>query len=214
MNTYKKYCANVFVAQCEEEHEKGSTIIVETKYGKENECIVHNFVGYTGTKENPMFCYSITRTDGFNSQERARNKVEKLSNWADSADKRSNEAYKKADLSEETTGIPLGQPIHTEKHRRTIERADNAMHKSIEEGKKVDEYKTRSEYWESIANKIYLSMPESIEFFKIQLEEAIECHKGLKNGSIKREHSYSLTYANKRVKDLKSKYETAMKLWA
>lgn len=45
MNTYKKYCPNVFVAQCTEKHEKGDIIIVETKYGKENECIVHNFVG-------------------------------------------------------------------------------------------------------------------------------------------------------------------------
>lgn len=60
MNNYKKYCPNVFVAQCEEKHEKGDTIIVETKYGKKNECVVHNFVGYTGTKENPMYCYSIT----------------------------------------------------------------------------------------------------------------------------------------------------------
>jgi hypothetical protein len=38
MNTYKKYCPNVFVAQCEEKHEKGDAIIVVTKYGKENEC--------------------------------------------------------------------------------------------------------------------------------------------------------------------------------
>ena len=34
MNIYRKYCPNVFVAQCEEEHKKGDTIIVETKYGK------------------------------------------------------------------------------------------------------------------------------------------------------------------------------------
>ena len=27
MNTYKKYCPNVFVAQCEEKHEKGETIM-------------------------------------------------------------------------------------------------------------------------------------------------------------------------------------------
>lgn len=40
MNTYRKYCPNVFVAQCTEKHEKGDTIMVETKYGKENECIV------------------------------------------------------------------------------------------------------------------------------------------------------------------------------
>ena len=42
MNTYKKYCPNVFVAQCEDKHEKGDVIVVETKYGKQNECIVQS----------------------------------------------------------------------------------------------------------------------------------------------------------------------------
>lgn len=218
MNTYKKYCPNVFVAQCEEKHQKGDTIIVETKYGKENEHIVHNFIGYTGTKENPLYCYSITRTDGFNSQERAKNKVEKLNNWAGSAEKRSDESYKKADLSENATGIPFGQPIlvghHSEgRHRRTLEKADNAMRKSIEEGDKAEAYRAHTTYWESMANKTDLSMPESLEFFEIQLEEAKEYHKGMKDGTIEKGHSYSLTYAKKRCNELQKKYETAVKLW-
>ena len=37
MNTYMKYCPNVFVAKCEEKHQKGEVIIITTKYGKENE---------------------------------------------------------------------------------------------------------------------------------------------------------------------------------
>ena len=57
-------------------------------------------------------------------------------------------------------------------------------------------------------------MPESIDFFQKQLSEAEIYHKGLKDGSIKREHSYSLTYAKKRVNDLKKKYELAKTLWA
>lgn len=40
MNTYLKYCPNVFVAKCEEQHEKGEEIILTTKYGKENICVV------------------------------------------------------------------------------------------------------------------------------------------------------------------------------
>jgi len=35
----------------------------------------------------------------------------------------------------------------------------------------------------------------------------------LKDGSIAREHSYSLTYANKEVKELKKKVEIAKVLW-
>ena len=42
---YAKYAPNVFLAKCTEPHEKGETILVETKYGKENECIVFNLIG-------------------------------------------------------------------------------------------------------------------------------------------------------------------------
>ncbi|NLC30600.1 MAG: DUF3560 domain-containing protein, partial [Candidatus Moranbacteria bacterium] len=130
MNTYKKYCPNVFVAQCEEKHEKGETIIVITKYGKENECIVHNFVGYTGTKEKPMYCYSITRADGFNNQERAKNKVEKLNGYADNANKRGDDWREKSNEGKDF--LALAEPIkvghHSEKrHRALIERNWNRM---------------------------------------------------------------------------------------
>ena len=67
MNTYTKFCPNVWVAQCEETYKKGDEIIVTTKHGKENECIVWNYLGM----KNGLYLYSITRADGFNSQERA-----------------------------------------------------------------------------------------------------------------------------------------------
>lgn len=217
MNTYKKYCPNVFVAQCEEKQEKGATIIVETKYGKENEHIIHNFIGYTGTKEKPMYCYSITRADGFNNQERAKNKVEKLNGYGDNAEKRSSDWQEKSNEGKDF--LALAEPIklghHSEKrHRALIERNWNRMSNAMSELDKAEAYRERTAYWESMANKIDLSMPESLEFFEIQLEEATTYHQGLKYGSIKREHSYSLTYAGKKVKDLKSKYETAVKLWS
>ena len=89
------------------------------------------------------------------------------------------------------------------------------MSNAMEEFKKADAYRERTAYWESMANKIDLSMPESLDFLgEIQLEEAKQYHQGLKDGSIKREHSYSLVYAGKKVKELKSKYETAVKLWS
>ena len=216
MNTYKKYCPNVFVAQCEEKHEKGDTIIVETKYGKENECIVHNFVGCTGTKEKPMYCYSITSSDGYNNQERAKSKVEKLNNWADNADKKGDEWREKSNEGKDF--LALAEPIkvghHSEKrHRALIERNWNRMSNAMEEFKKADAYRERTAYWESMANRIDLSMPESLEFFEIQLEEAKEYHQFLKDNPSERPHGMSLSYASKKVKDLKSKHETAVKLW-
>lgn len=44
MNTYHKICPNVFLAKCDGKHEKGETIDVTTKYGKENKSIVFNLV--------------------------------------------------------------------------------------------------------------------------------------------------------------------------
>jgi hypothetical protein len=217
MNTYKKYCPNVFVAQCTEKHEKGDTIIVKTKYGKENECIVHNFVGYTGTKEKPMYCYSITRADGYNNQVRAKRKAGQYEQWAESADSKA-KAYHEAS-QEGRDFLILGEPIkvghHSEaSHRALIKRNQNRMRKMVEFSDKADYHRERAAYWESMANKIDLSMPESLEFFEIQLEEAKEYHQFLKDNPAERPHGMSLSYASKKVKDLKSKHETAVKLWS
>jgi len=212
MNTYKKYCPNVFVAQCRERHEKGETIIIETKYGKENEHIIHNLVG----ERDGNFFYSITRADGFNSQERAKNKVEKLDSWAASADRKSEESYNKSNKDKDF--LSLGEPIkvghHSEgRHRKAIENANNNMRKSIEHSDRAGQHRDKAAYWERMADKIDLSLPESLEFFEMKLEKATEYHKALKDGTIKREHSYSLTYAKKNCNELKKKYETAKKLW-
>ena len=212
MNTYKKYCPNVFVAECTEEHKKGDVITITTKYGKENEHIVHNLL----STSNRLFFYSITRVDGFNSQERARNRADKLFSYADNAQVKSDELVKKADEGKDF--LSLGEPIkvghHSEKrHRALLERNWNRMSKAIEYAGKAQEYQSRVAYWDNLANEVNLSMPESVEFFKQQLEEALEYHQGLKDGTIKREHSYSLTYSKKRCNDLQEKYNISIKLW-
>lgn len=212
MNSYKKYCPNVFVAQCTKEHQKGDTITLTTKYGKENEHIVHNFLG----KRDECFLYSITREDGFNSQERAKAKAERINSWADSAEKRSAAWQEKSNEGKDF--LALAEPIkvghHSEKrHRALIDRNWNRMSNAMSELGKAEAYRNRTEYWEKLATKIDLSMPESLEFFKPQLEEAIEYHKGLKAGTIQKEHSYSLTYAKKRVNELTKKCDIAVKLW-
>lgn len=211
-NTYSKYCPNVFVAKCPERHEKGETIIVTTKYGKENEHIVWNLV----YERDGFFYYSITRADGFDCQERARAKAERYNEWSDNADGRSKEAFDRAMGAVE--GIPFGQPIlvghHSEKrHRAAIAKSDNAMRKSVEESDKASRLANKAEYWERKAEDINLSMPESIEYYTEKLAEAEEYHAGVKSGKYPREHSYTLTYAKKAVNEMRKKLETAKKLW-
>ena len=115
--------------------------------------------------------------------------------------------------------MALAEPIkvghHSEKrHRALIERNYNRFSNAMSELDKAEAYRERTSYWESMANKIDLSMPESLEFFEIQLEEATDYHKGLKTGTIEKRHSYSLTYAKKKVNELTKKYNIAVKLWA
>jgi hypothetical protein len=197
MNTYSKYCPNVFVAKCEEKHEKGDIIEMTTKYGQTHEAIVFNYLGAT---KDGQFCYSIVRADGYNVQERAKAKAERLQQWAANAEKKSNKYWEAS--KEGADFLVLAEPIkighHSEKrHRALIERNHNRMAKCVEFSDKSKEYDERSEYWEKQANVINLSMPESIEYFEFELEKAKERHAGIKNGSIKREHSFSLAYAGK-----------------
>jgi hypothetical protein len=213
MNKFKKYCPNVWVAECEEQHEKGEIIALETKYGKEVECEVYNLVGYTGTKEKPNYCYSIVKLEDKTYAER---KAEKYNNAATNSIGKSNERWKASQEGAEF--LSLAEPIkvghHSEKrHRALIERNSNRMDKAMEHQRKAEEQKRKAEYWESRANNITLAMPESIEYFEHKLELAKAKQQGLKDGTIKKEHSYSLPYATKEVKELTKKYETAKVLW-
>lgn len=211
MNTYIKYCANVYVAKCETEYQKGDVIIVTTKYGKENEHVVHNLVGHT----KAGYFYSITRADGYNVQEKMKRKITALENAAINADKKSHDAYNSLQGRE---FLALGEPIkvghHSEKrHRALLARNDNKMRRSYEEMEKARGYRQKAAYLADDEEIINLSMPESLKYYTVKLEEAKAYHSGLKDGSIEREHSYSLTYANKAVKDLTKNVELAQKLW-
>jgi len=216
MNNYKKYCPNVWIAECTEKHKAGETIIIETKYGKENYHIVHNLVGYRGTKETPTFLYSITRADGFNSQERAKNRADRRKAWAGSAEAKSDDYYNKS--NKDNGFLSLGEPIkvghHSERrHRKMFDDAWANMGKSVAFQDKALEHEAKANYWERMAKKIDLSLPESLDFFPEQLADAKEYHQFLKDNPDKRPHSMALQYASKKVKDTARKVEQARKLW-
>jgi hypothetical protein len=213
MNTYIKFCPNVFVAKCDAMHEKGETIELETRHGKINECIVHNLVG----SKDGCYFYSITRADGFDSQARALKKAERFENASANSEKKSNAAYEASNEGREF--LSLGEPIkighHSEKrHRALIERNWNRMGKSVELGRKAEEQAAKAAYYESIASKIDLSMPESLEFYEYKLEELKERHAKIKSGEIPRLHSFDLQYANRDVKEAEKNLALAKRLWA
>jgi hypothetical protein len=211
MPIYVKYCPNVFLAKCSEPHEKGEVIEVQGKYNA-HQCLVHNLV----LEKDGFWYYSITREDGFNAQERAKRKAERLNGFAANAEKRSDQAYEASKECAEF--LSLAEPIkvghHSEKrHRALIERNNNRMAKCVEESRKAEEYARRAAYWEAQEGKITLAMPEAIDYYAHKLEKATAYHAGLKDGSIPRPHSMSIQYANKAVKDAKKNLDTAIVLW-
>lgn len=209
MNKFKKYCPNVWVAECDEEYEKGDFIYLETKYGKEVECEVYNLLA----SKNDKFYYSIVRTEDMSYAER---KAEKYGNAAMRNISKSQEKWKASEEGKEF--LSLGEPIkighHSEKrHRALLERNWNRVEKAIELEKKAEEQEAKAKYWEAKAKEITLAMPESLDYFIHELEKAVQHHKDLKENPEKRTHSYSLTYAKKAVNELKKKVEIAKELW-
>ena len=212
MNTYHKFVPNVFLAKCEEQHEKGEEILVTTKYGKENESVVFNLI----FEKDGFYYYSIVRADGFNVQEWAKRKAERRLEWAASAERKGNEYYKASD--KDADFLSLCEPIkvghHSEKrHRKMIEQANSNMYKFVKFSDKAKEHESKAGYWAKRADTVNLSMPESIDFYEHKLEVAKEYHEGLKSGKYSREHAYSLTYAKKAVNEAQKNYDLAKKLW-
>ncbi len=81
--------------------------------------------------------------------ERAEERAERMEKHTENAEHRAAIAFERADLSESKSGIPLGQPIlvghHSERrHRRALERADNAMRRGIEESDKAKYFAQRA----------------------------------------------------------------------
>lgn len=213
MNTYSKYCPNVFLAKCTEQHERGAEIILTTKYGKENPSIVHNLI----FEKDGYYYYSITRVDGFDHKEWALRRAMKYSSRSISAYNKAMEHRKKADKDKDFLSLlePIKIGHHSEKrHRKAIQNAQDQMFKFVEYYKKSEELQDRISYWESKASEINLSMPDSLEYYELELYKAKEYHKKMKAGEIERRHSYSLTYAKKAVNELTKKYKTAQLLWA
>lgn len=212
MNTYIKYVPNVFLAKCTEQHEKSEVITMTTKYGKEHEAIVFNLIG----QRDGFFYYSTIRADGMNAKEIAKRKAERLIGAATNAENKSDKYWEASHEGKDF--LSLGEPIkvghHSEhKHRALIERNHKRMSKAMELKDVAATYEQRAKYWELKAKDINLSMPESLEYYAFKLEEAKAKHEGLKNGTIERSHSFSLTYAKKELNEIESKLQTAKRLW-
>lgn len=211
-NTFVKYCPNVFLARCTEEYSRGDTANLTTRRGGEVEVEIFNQV----RKGAGFYDYSFVRCDGINSQERAKAKAEKRREWEASRTAKSNASYEAS--KEGADFLSLAEPIkighHSEKrHRALIARNWSRMDKSVEHSNMAAEHAQKAEYYEKQSEKIDLSLPDCIEFFREKMEVMKANHAFLKDNPDKRPHGYSLQYALKHKKNAIKQYETAVALW-
>ena len=211
-NTFFKHKFNTFLVKSDGPLGRGDVVTVLTQNGKAVECVIHNEIGQRGG----FFYYSQTRANGGTSQTRAKYKSEAYIKSSENAKAKSQSYFEKSMNGKEF--LSLGEPIkvghHSEaKHRRILEKNWASMGKSVEFEEKSREYDDKAVHWDKKSKEIDLTMPESIEFFTKALESKKVERDGMKDGSIKREHSFSLQYANKAVKDLALKLEFAKKMW-
>lgn len=108
---------------------------------------------------------------------------ERLLAAAERAEAKSEAAYKRADMREEVSGIPFGQPIlvghHSEgRHRAAIKRADNAMRASIEADKRAKELRGKAAAVGS--GGISSDDPDAIQKLQAQIDAAKESQEFMK----------------------------------
>lgn len=106
---------------------------------------------------------------------------------ADRAERRAEDAYRRADLREEASGIPLGQPIlvghHSERrHRRMIERAENAMRASVAESKRARDLRAKAAAVGS--GGISADDPDAIEKLMREIEKARQAQLMMKAANV------------------------------
>lgn len=203
----------VYVLTTENMHNKGDVVEYTTKYGKEIELEIFKFLG----KKNNLNHYSYTRLDGKSRKTILENKIEKRLDWAVVNEAKSN-AYFEASKEGDNL-IPFGQPVlvghHSEKkHRALLARNHKRMDKCVEHSAKAESHKIAAENIEAkLKKELPIDTPECLPYMQEALEQAKARHKYLKANKEAREHSYSLTYANKKVKDLTVRLDKAKHLW-
>ncbi len=208
MNTYYKFYPNVWLAKTTETYTKNDTILIANKYGRESEHKVHNLV----FSKNGLNFYSVERL----GETYAERKAKRYETATERTKKTADSYYEKSNKDRDF--LVMGEPVkvghHSEnRHRKIIAESHNNMRKFCEASDKAREQERRAEYWKMKADEINLSSPESIEFFTAKLEQATGLQQAYKTGKREQEHSYSLSYATKAVKDIKEKLEIAVRLW-
>lgn len=120
-------------------------------------------------------CQPILKGLEMTRRERLEKKAELRREWAEGRSKKADQSWEKADLSEGKSGIPFGQPVlvghHSEsRHRKTIERAWNAMDKAHEHSEMAKTHTSKADGIESMLdNTIFSDDPDAVEALEAKI---------------------------------------------
>jgi len=151
-----------------------------------------------------------------NYEERKETRIERLKERAKKAQSRSNAYYEHSHKLVEH--IPFGQPIlvghHSEgRHRRTLERSNNYMGKSVNESSKAQYYAKRAKAAEN-NTAIFSDDPEAITKLKEKLAGLENCQKMMKDANrIIRKHKNVSPEAIKELVEIGFNEKQANKLF-
>lgn len=211
----KKYSSSptTFVLETESEYQKEDLVEYTTKYGKEIELIIFKLVKSVNGKNY----YSYERSDGKCRKSILEARAEKRRAWASANERKSNESWESS--KEGRDFLVLAEPIkighHSEtRHRKLIERNAKRMDKSVEYSKKAESHEWKASNIESkLKSELPIDTPDCLELVEEALFNAKELHLFYKNNPEERKHSFSLTYAKKKVNELTKRLEIANNLW-
>ena len=152
------------------EGETGETVQVVTRKGKTWEAIlkVEVSAGLWSTED--------TEAASGDTRDRLEHRAVQRETWADSRAEKRDEAWKAADLREEVSGIPFGQPIlvghHSERrHRRILERAERKGFEGLEHSQMAKKHETAAAtIRRNISQSIYDDDPGAVEALEAKID--------------------------------------------
>ncbi len=128
----------------------------------------------------------MTENDNMNPYEtKQAARRERMADRAERLHDKANAEFRKADLREEVSGIPFGQPIlvghHSEgRHRRTLARADAAMRRGIEAQQQAKELERRAN---TISHAISSDDPDAVAKLKAKLAGMVALQDKMKTAN-------------------------------
>ena len=158
------------------EGQVGETVQVVTRKGKTWEAILKAEVsaGLWATED--------TEAASGSTRDRLEHRADQRETWADSRAEKRDEAWKAADLREEVSGIPFGQPIlvghHSERrHRKILARAERKGFEGLEHARMAEKHGTAAAtIRRNLDQSIYDDDPDAAEALTAKIE-ALEAER-------------------------------------